>query len=253
MPESDPKNFSTLETAAYLHRHLKPKAAEPPKLPASKKRFHEPLGEVDFANETGFAIRQGDISIASNWTSVYRSALTSRQKEYVLDDLYEHDEVLALQNFSLLNNSTGIKISESDLITSGTGVIFDPTSDYWKTAYHYTHDVIVLSGAPISPVVIASLFHEAGHPADFKKRPEILPTVEKVESLVWNPASKDLTIEELEFFLRYERIAWAFGLQKLKPFIGDDGPFPKSEVDDFVHNSSLQAKSEAIRRKFVNN
>lgn len=241
--------MSDSESKDYLDRHLEPNPSQPTssELEEAMKKFCSPIEEVDFTGEGEVVLKQGDVSLSFSWTPSYLYNF-NEDKSRIIDYYGSIDGLAILNNFTLTNNKTNAIVTQADILPPDVTIVFDPYhNEPWSSAYFGTAKLVLLSESPNIPATVASLFHEAGHADDFKKRPEIIPSSERFESIVWKEGTEKLTKQEAKEFLRYERNAWAFALKKLKPFIGGTGPFPKQPLLYFIHAYSLHTKSQAIR------
>lgn len=241
--------MSDFESKDYLVRHLESPSPPmlTPELDKALEKFCSPIKEIDFHGERDAVMQQGDISISFSWTPAHLADLSEDRRGII----YHYGSIyglMVLDNFTVTNNRTNAIVTRSDILPTNMTVAFAPHY-YGKpwTSFYLGEGIVILSEPLNIPATIASLFHEAGHNHDFKVRPEIIPVAEKIESIVWEQGEQGLTRQELEEFLHYERNAWAFALKRLKPFIGDNGPFPEKPLFYVAHNYSLHTKSEAIR------
>lgn len=105
---------------------------------------------------------------------------------------------------------------------------------------------IRLSENIITPKGLIILLHEAGHNVYEKHKEGADNNQESASSFELLFASKSSNKQKLAEFLRTERSADAYALNKLRPFIGDWG-LPKSAVLTFIHNKNLQRYSSYLR------
>lgn len=108
---------------------------------------------------------------------------------------------------------------------------------------------IVLTEDPLTPIGLMTLFHEIGHYQDYIKD-EVDYNIRNEELEKFNLFTTlpvfNLEKESSEAVLKTERVAWAYALNGLRPFIKDlnlklDG------IRNFVHGRCLKSYSETIR------
>lgn len=243
--------MSDLESKDYLDRHLAPNLSQPisSELKGALEKFWSPIEEVDFTGGREVVLEQGDISLSLSWTPYYLSNL-GEDKSKIIESYSALDGIntlAILNNFTLRNKKTHAVVTQVGILPSDVTIVFDPYYERpWSDCYFFTTKLILLSESPNIPGIVAALFHEAGHADACKKSPEMIPSFERIESIVWEEGSGKLTRQDAKEFLRSERDAWAFALRKLKPFIGDIGPFPKQPLS-YLRTWSLHTKSQAIR------
>lgn len=244
--------MSDFDSKDYLDRHLEPNPSQSisSELEDALKKFWSPIEEVDFAGGREVVLEQGDISLSLFWTPYYFSNLSEDKSKIIkyYGSIDGTDTLVILDNFTLRNNKTHAVVTQADILPSDVTIVFDPYHERpWSSIYFSEAKLILLSEPPDVPVAVVSLFHEAGHADDFKKRPEMISSIERIGNIMRNERGEKVTKQEAEEFLRSERNAWAFALRKLKPFIGDTGPFPKQPVSYVIRSYSLHSKSLAIK------
>lgn len=98
----------------------------------------------------------------------------------------------------------------------------------------------------ITPKGLIILMHEAGHNTDERQKESTDNNQKSASYLKLLFASKLSNKQKLAESLRTERVADAYALNKLRPFISEQG-LPKSAVLTFIHNKNLQRYSSYLR------
>lgn len=128
-------------------------------------------------------------------------------------------------------------INISDELGENTIYVKKNGNDVSESAAHYLNTYIKLNIEPKSAAGILTMLHEVGH----KKDPAIDPLEIMLVSL---GKEKDEAILQKEMIDR-ERYAWAYSLNKLRPFF-DGLNITLKDVDIFVHKWALGSYSSLI-------
>lgn len=239
---------------AYLKRKLEPQPPEQvsDELGAVLDRFTRPATDIgDFWRNPEVSVEQGDIKWQFSHEPLHPSKVSVDIWNRILRNGYEPDYMQILRSFVMYNNTTGFSLALPDILPKDYTVVFDAYSYMPWTSFVSSDVKLIIVTEPLTiPFAVFSLFHEAGHVDDFKRRPGVESAMTDIGGFIWDEKNeRKASKAEAATLLRAERNASAYALAHLKPFISKDSPFREEAIRYTIHHFSMHIKSEAVRNK----
>ncbi len=194
----------------------------------SVARLAGPFQEVAYKETDAVAIETEKLRLSFSYSSLDDE--TKKKMEQLFTDSGRRgmntDDLRQLDGFELSSlKDQNFRLELADLLPSDYKVVF-LTSSFGVDGFASPTSKIVYVGARAeTPLSIATLLHELGHVDDFKE-------MEKAGIDPTEPLTENGVVKEVEI-LRRERVANAFAIKKLRPFIRA-GIFVKDDVINFL-------------------
>lgn len=205
----------------------------------SIKRLAVPFGHVDYKENDDVSIETKKLSLSFSCSSLDDETKKKMAQLFVDSDRrgMNIDDLRQLDSFDF--RSLKDQIDLANLLPPDYKVVFLSSVDGSADGFASPTSKIVYVGARVeTPLAIATLLHELGHVDDFKEMEKagIDPTERPPEYGV---------VREVET-LRRERVANAFAIKKLKPFIRA-GTFVKDDIINFLKYHAQKSHDIVIK------
>jgi hypothetical protein len=205
-----------------------------------------PLVEVDYSTGEGKVNTMiGDTSLSYSYRKITAADLGDSSADISKEDVDEYRNYLIIDGLVLQKGSLA-RVDVDELLPQSTLYYLQDGGSAGGTAYRDRNAAVIENISPNTPLGLLLLFHELGH-LNEKNR---IRTAEKFVSDITQDSSKTNELDPLMVYalIADERNAWAWGLSKLKPFIGDTSShlFPKKQTMQMVHQWAMQSYSNRI-------
>ena len=161
----------------------------------------------------------------------------------------DFDDYFRLTEFKIKNENF-----EYDLKSESKNpiVLFLKESNPKKTdgAAYSEENLITLNSLPSSPGSILTLLHELGHINDDKINEDISRKLHlRFETIMKGGSDEKIEKEQNAITIRQERVAWAYALKKLKPFI-EGFQIPEESLDKYIHEFTLGSYCKEMTEEY---
>jgi hypothetical protein len=217
-------------------------------------KLFEPIGQEIIKNSGRVEIENKDLKITMRYDEIRFSIdEIPRTEEEMIGtglNIYER-RLLKFLNFKpenfyelkyfLMENKLGpekIELEEYDTRKERIFVLKDG-KDTEGSSINIFQDYVKLTAEPKTAAAVLTAFHEIGHTKD--------PNISSLDALSFSIAGRDRKVEDKKIMDR-ERYAWAYSLNKLRPFLAGMNVDSK-DLDTFIHERSLGSYSDFIKDK----
>jgi hypothetical protein len=207
--------------------------------------MREPIGDVEY-------MRNGDVCVENEKLKVkfkygfadYRDFVRGPDEiEGLLGNTDPSNDWRILEQFSIIDKQTNTEVDILTELPEGYRILFNPFLEVYNGNANVIEKGCLVKGDIASIAGILIILHEIGHCVDYER------TDDKSE---WRNARARIedssNYEKLKLVLLKERNAWAYALNKVRPFLRS-GAFPKEEILKNIHGRSLFSYCDMIQEK----
>lgn len=242
----------------YLDLHLRDKPPLTPKQEAAlAQNLFTPLENIDYKDAGHVSVKKGDFQISFDYElpGIDESDKIVKQLRNVNEfrsqkKTFDPSQFRKISNVSLQNSKAIFKMSEA--LPEGTSVYVNPfikTYESNEGMLGPDGKTIIVEGDPTMLAVVAFAAHEGGHSVNIEKAhdPNYLASLETARLDTYFPI---MYIEDQNAarVLKDERNAWAFVLNKLKPFVGNG--IDKEALYNLIHSGRCLKTYEDRLREY---
>lgn len=215
-------------------------------------KLFEPIGQEKIKNSGRVEIENNDLKITMRYDEIRFSVdeIPRAEEELIGTDLnllerrllrfldFKPENFYELKYF-LMENKLGpekIELEEYDTRKERIFVLKDG-QDTEGSSINVSQDYVKLTAEPKTAAAILTAFHEIGHTKD--------PNISLLDALSSGVVGRDNKVENKKIMDR-ERYAWAYSLNKLRPFLAGMNVDSK-DLNTFIHERSLGSYSDFIK------
>ncbi len=235
----------------FLPKKLEKVAISKEKMLIKCPNLFNPLGTEHIKNDTGIEIENKLLKINLQYKEIKFDIdlLPENEEQFIGSKLDVNDRALIrflnfqtnqyviLESYRIEDKISGSVIDLSDELEKNTIYVKRNGNDVSESASHYMNTFIKLNIEPKSTAGLLTMMHEIGHKRD--------PSVDPIEmTLVSLGKEKDISILQEEI-INHERYAWAYSLNKLRPFL-KSLEINSNDIELFVHKWALGSYSASI-------
>jgi len=157
---------------------------------------------------------------------------------FLLKSRINLEEYEQLTSFKIKSENAEMNLKD---ILSKAVVLFKKHPDLQTggSAYQDFNNLVLLEKKPSSPDGILTMMHELGHIEDKK----LLDSIQRVkdlryENIMIGGYDEDVEKEKNALQLEWERDAWAYALNKTRPYI-EGFELPEGALEEYIHEYAL--------------
>lgn len=202
------------------------------------REFYLSIGDEVNKDKGVFSYENKDLKLEIVTEKFYLSDIEDENRRFsLLGILNSPEDYLLIKNYILKNKESELNISNE--LRDLTVVINKNLKGSLPIGQFFKHFNLIILNLEIStPESILTFFHEIGHfkDMDLDNTDKLLHDLRMKSAL--NPNDKVIYNQISAVEIKEERTAWAYAINKLRPFIGGLG-ISENGVKDFVHKFSL--------------